>query len=182
MRAYGLRVPVILASLAAVLAVLFGLQFLYARQAVSLPLTTSLQHTDGVLSVREVNESPNTLRIDVKLGVVPDLRATYEELMAAAQQQAGGRQVDLRIQDDRSPELTADYYKLNLVLAQGRATGEFVSMQQMFTQQSQALGLDRADVTLGNTAMFVTLVGGGHYLYQIMPLTLSGAASGGAAA
>ena len=168
--------------MAAVLAVLFGLQFLYARQAVSLPLTTSLRQTAGVLGVREVTESSDTLGVVVKLGVVSDLRSTYEQLLQAAQQQAGGRHVDLQIQDDRSAELTADYYKLNVILAQGRATGEFVSMQQMFMQQSQKLGLDRADVTLGNSSMFVTLVGGGHYLYQIVPLTLSGAAAGGVSA
>ncbi len=170
------------ASMAVVLALLFGVQFLYARQAISLPLTASLQKTSGVLSVREETPSPGSLQVDVKLGVVPDLRATYEELQTVAEQQAGGRHVDLHIQDDRSPTLTADYYKLNAILAQGRATGEYVPMQQMFGTESQKLGLERADVTLGNSAMFVTLVGDGHYLYQIVPLTISGTASGGAAA
>jgi hypothetical protein len=175
MRAFGLRLPVVFTAMLATLALLFGLQFAYAARTITLPLVSSLRATPGVVGAPKVVSGPGTLQITVHLALVPDLRATYDRLEAAAEAAAGGRRVDIRIVDDRSPALTRDFYLLNPILAQGRATGQFVSMEQLFAQQSTSLGLDRAQVTVGNSAMFITLAGGGHYLYQVMPLTLNAA-------
>jgi hypothetical protein len=178
MRAYGMRLPVVFASMLTVLGLLFGLQFAYAVRTLTLPLTARLRATPGVVGAPVVAATPDTLHVQVRLRLVPDLRATYDQLLAIARQAAGGRRVDLEILDNRSPELTRAYYQLNPILAQGRATGQFVPMEQMFAQESRRLGLDRADVVVGNQDIFVTLVSGEHYLYQVVPLTL-GAPGGG---
>lgn len=179
-RAFGLRLPIVLATMAAVLAMLFGVQFLLQRQAFALPLATRLRETPGVVGEPTITSESDGLHVDVHLGAVSDLRATYEALLAAADTSTG-QHVILQIEDTRTPALTADYYQLNAILVQGRATGQYVGMQQQFEQTSQKLGLDTAQVVLGNSQMFITLASGGHYLYQIVPLTLAGSAAGGAA-
>ena len=178
MRAYGLRLPVVLAALAAVLAILFGLQFVLRRQAVSLPLATRLRDVPGVVGPPVITPGAAALDIEVHLGAVADLRSTYDALLVAAGAGSGQR-VNLQIDDTRTPALTADYYKLNVVLDQGRATGQFVPMETAFSAESQQLQLSQASVVLGDSQMFVTLMAGSSYLYAITPLVLASGTTGG---
>lgn len=182
MRAYGFRLPVVLASLAAVLAILFGAQFLYARQAWAVPLNAKLEGTSGVIGQPVVTTDALGLRVNVHLALVDDLQTTYHQLLQTATAGAGGRHVTLSIKDDRTAELTKDYVTLSMILDQGRATGQFVDMEKQFSDSSRQMGLTRAQVTVDNTQMYVELVSGQHYLYDIMPLTLSPAATAGGAA
>jgi hypothetical protein len=182
-RAFGLRVPVVLAAAAAVLGVLFLLQFLLQRQAVSVPLATRLREVPGVMGQPAVSENGGTLDVTVRLGLVPDLPATYHRLLQAAG--ADGSRVVLRVQDDPDSVLQADFDRLNVVLDQGRATGQFVQMDAGFDREAATLHLDRYALVLGQSHIFVTLVQGSHYLYEILPLTLApgaAAATGGASA
>ena len=178
MRAYGLRLPIVFASLLAVLAILFGMQFLLQRQAVSLPLNTRLRDVPGVLGQPTVSSTGSALDVQVRLALVPDLQATYQQLLAAAGAGTSAR-VNLVLVDDRTAALLADYDQLNVILDQGRATGQFVSMQQSFDAAGKALGLTRAALVLGQNEMFVTLVSGSAYLYEVLPLTLSSGTPGG---
>lgn len=182
MRAYGLRLPVVLASMAAILAILFGAQFIYNRQALALPLNTRLHNTPGVMGQPVVTTTVNGLNVVVHLGLVDDLQTTYHRLRDIAQTSAAGRTVSLKIEDDHTPQLTNDYRTLSLILDQGRATGRFVDMQTQFAAASRQMGLTRALVTVDTTQMYVELVSGQHYLYDIMPLTLAQASAAGGAA
>ncbi len=181
MRAYGARLPVVLGAMATVLAVLFGLQFLYARQAVVLPLSTQLRQTPGVSGQPVVRQSGGSLHIRVRLQQVPDLRATYHQLLSVVRAAAGGRTVHLRVQDSATAALRADFYrKLNFIIDQGRATGQYVQMRQAFLAASRSLGLSDAQLTVGEAHVYVALTQGSHDLYEILPLRLPAAAAGGA--
>jgi hypothetical protein len=180
-RAYGLRVPIVLAAAAAVLSVLFFLQFLLQRQAVSLPLVTRLRDVRGVVGQPAVSNNGSELDVAVHLGSVPDLPVTYNALLQAAGA-GSGTHVVLQILDTRTPALIADLDSLYPILDQGRQTGEFVTMDQQFDAKAKTLGLDSYQLLLGQTQMYVTLALDGHYLYEILPLTLpSGGAGGGSA-
>lgn len=182
MRAYGFRLPVVLAALAAVLVILFGAQFLYNRQALAVPLNAKLESTSGVIGQPLVTSDAGGLRVSVHLGLIDDLQTTYHQLLQTAAAGAAGRHVILTIKDDRTPALTGAYVTLSMILDQGRATGQFVDMQKQFADASRQMGLTRAQVTVDNAQMYVELVSGAHYLYDIMPLTLSSAPTSGAAA
>ncbi len=182
MRAYGFRWPVVLAATAAMLIVLFGAQFMYARQAFSQPLNAALKHTPGVLGQPVVTSDALGLVVDVKLGLVPDLESTYRQLIRAAEGSAGGRHVTLKVVDHPDPQLTQDFMNLSAILDQGRATGQFVVMERQFAAATRNMGLTRAHVTMGDQQMYVELVSGTNYLYAIMPLTLSSSAGAGGAA
>ncbi len=183
MRAYGLRLPVVLGALLLVLAALFGLQAVYAQQTMAAPLTARLEGVSGVQGTPKLEEIATGLVVDVQLGLVPDLETTYGQLESALLATPQGKAISLKVEDHRSPQLVADLRQLDFVLAQGRATGQYVVMQQQFNQESRAMGLERATVSVSpsNSRLFVTLVQGKNYLYAIMPLTLPTSSGGGAA-
>jgi hypothetical protein len=177
-RAYGLRLPVVLTALVLALAALFGLQQVYAQQSVAAPLITRLERVAGVQGTPQVSRSGTNLNIRVQLGLVPNLNQTYKTLLGIADQNANGRTVTLEISDHRTPALVADYNQLMFALDQARATGAFSTMAQQFQQDTKSMHLQAATVTLSQTQMFVTLVQGKHYLYAVMPLLLTGSGGG----
>ncbi len=161
-----------------ILGILFALQFLYARQAVSLPLKQAFEQTAGVHDVT-VSQSSSGVHIDVRVGAVSNLQQTYDQLRTSAQKVLGSTSFGITVQDDPTPALQQDFYALNDILRQGSVTGQFVQMQQQFAAAaSKLVGLDKAEVTVGNSQMYVELVSGSHYLYRLIPLpTVSGASA-----
>ena len=182
MRAYGLRLPVVLTALVLALAALFGLQAVYAQQTFAGPLATKLEHVAGVQGVPQVIRTGSGLQITVHLGLVPDLQSTYQDLEKAAAASVGGRAFALAVKGDRSPQLVQDYQQLSFVLDQARATGQFDNLPQQVQTEAKALGLQSASVSASQSLslLFVTLVQGKSYLYAVMPLMLT--TSGGGAA
>lgn len=181
MRAFGLRIPVVLAATAAVLAVLFFMQFVLQRQTVALPLATRLSEVSGVVGQPAVSTSGGVLDVTVRLGLVNDLQKTYKDLLQAAQSAPGnGSRVVLHVKDNPNPTLSADFVQLMGIVDTGRATGQYVSMQRQFTAEARTLGLTGSQLVLGTTHIYETLVQGSHYVYAILPLTTGAAATGGA--
>ena len=179
MRAYGLRLPVVLTALVLSLAALFGLQQVYAQQSLAGPLVTNLEKVPGVKGAPRITRTAAGLDIQVQLGLVPNLETTYGQLNRVVAANAGGRTVSLQIQDARSPQLLGDYSTLTFVLDQARATGAFDWMSTQFQHDAQGMHLQRATLSVTGTQIFVTLVQGKNYLYAVMPLLLSGGSGGG---
>lgn len=179
MRAYGLRLPIVLTALVVALGAFFGLQAVYAQQSLAGPLVTHLEKVPGVKGTPHITRTAGGLDIQIQLGLVPDFETTYRDLNSVAQANAGGRTVALRIVDARSPQLVNDYSQLTFVLDQARATGGYVTMDSQFQQEAQGMHLQRATVSISQTQIFVTLVQGTHYLYAVMPLLLTGGSGGG---
>jgi hypothetical protein len=153
----------------ALLAILFALQGVYTRRAVLLPLQRAVRRAGGVLG-DSVATTPGGLRVDVRLGLVPNLREAYLRLEGAVGAAAGGMPVSIHLEDARTPALLNDYYALNAIIEQGRVTGQFVQMDAELAQAARRLGLRRAQVVVGNEHLYVELVQGPHYLYEILPL------------
>lgn len=180
MRAYGIRLPVVLASLVAVLAILFGFQALYTQRSLAMPLQRAVKQADYV-QADTVTQTAGGLRVNVRLGLVPNLREAYRQLAARASSAAGGVAVEIGLQDTRTQRLINDYYALNAIIEQGRVTGQFVEMDSQLRVKAQQIGLTRASVIVGNTHMYVELVQGKHFLYEILPLYPAAATPSGSA-
>lgn len=168
MRALGMRVPVVMASMALVLALLFGGQFFYNRQAVDQPLLKMYHNVAAVKSVA-VQTTQSGLDIHVKLGLVPNLRQTYMKLEKQTAGILGGSHYTIDLGDTRTPALIDDYYKLDPILMEGLATGRFVQMTQRAEALGKQVGLTRTQVIPDQHALYVELVQGKHYLYTIIP-------------
>jgi hypothetical protein len=168
MRAYGVRIPVVLMAMAGALLLLFGAQFVYDRQAVDQPLVSIYHNVPGVEHVALQN-TPSGLQVDVHLGPVTNLRETYLALRNQVNTVLGGQHFQINLIDARTPTLLGDFYQMNGVLEQGIATGQFVAMQQQVQRLGQQEGLTRASAIVDDHYVYVDLVQGKNYLYELLP-------------
>lgn len=168
MRAYGIRIPVVLAAMAGALLLLFGVQFIYNRQAVEQPLVSIYHDVPAVQHVALQNTSDG-LQVSISLGLVPNLASTYRTLEKQVASVVGSQHFRIQLTDKRTPELESDFYAMNGILEQGIATGQFVSMQQAVQAKGQSLGLTRASAIVDAHHVYVELVKGKHYLYALLP-------------
>jgi hypothetical protein len=168
MRAYGVRIPVVVTAMAAMLLLLFGGQFLYNQQAIAQPLVAITRTVPAVQHV-QLQNTPGGLTVQVRLGLVDNLRETYLAVENQVAGVLGSQHFNLALVDTRDQELVDDYYQLNDILQQGMATGQFVAMKQNAEAAGRKLGLDRVDVIVDDRFVYVELVKGSHYLYQLLP-------------
>lgn len=168
MRAYGVRIPVVLMAMAGALLLLFGAQFVYNRQAVDQPLVSIYHNVPAVKHV-SLQNTPSGLQVDVRLGLVPNLRETYRALENQVNSVLGGTHFQINLTDARTPALLNDFYKMNGALEQGIATGQFVAMEQQVQAMGAKDGLSQASAIVDNHYVYVELVQGKHYLYELLP-------------
>jgi hypothetical protein len=181
MRAYGVRIPVVLMAMAGALLLLFGAQFIYNRQAVDQPVVAIAHNVPAVENVTLQN-SPSGLQVNVRLGLVPNLRETYLRLESQVSAALGGEHFQINLTDARSPALLNDFYQMNGVLEQGIATGQFVTMEQQVQALGTREGLSQASAIVDDHYVYVELVKGKNYLYELLPRqsVTAGVTTGGA--
>ena len=168
MRAYGVRIPVVLMAMAGALLLLFGAQFVYNRQAVDQPLVSIYHNVPAVKHV-SLQTTSSGLQVDVRLGLVPNLRETYMALENQVNAVLGGAHFQINLSDARTPALLNDFYNMNGALEQGIATGQFVAMEQQVRAMGAKDGLSQASAIVDNHYVYVELVQGRHYLYELLP-------------
>ncbi len=183
MRAYGFRLPVVLTTALAVLALLFSLQIAYAHDVVLHPLTRALMEEQGVQSVT-VNRTAEGIAIDVKEGLVPNLQTAYDTLYTTAENVLGSRAFTLNIEGDPTPALEQEFQDdFNEIVLTGIATGQYQTMQSSFNAEAKRLNLQDAQVTEGDTfpLVFVELVSGKSYLYEVISRQVTQSSKSGTA-
>lgn len=168
MQFQGLRVHVILLALAAGMVLLFGLQWMYNFSQVDKPLKVFFARQAEIKGY-ELEENGGRLRISVALGPVANLRETYARIEEGVKDILGGRPFDLDIRDNRDSRLIDDFYRLHYDLEEALATGEFTAMSTELTRKEQDLGLNDLKVFVDSRYLYVQLMRGNRYLYEILP-------------
>ncbi|MDI3317307.1 MAG: hypothetical protein QJR14_06805 [Bacillota bacterium] len=173
MSAGSRRAARIVLGLAAGLVVLFGGQWLYRWTTFTRPLQAAMASRAEVESYR-VDSQATPPVIQVRLRPVANLQESYRSLEQALDASLGSGRFRLEVADRRDAELTSDYYRLNLVLAEGLATGHFLDMDRRAQQMARTLGLRRLTLTVDERYLYVTMVKGSHYLYELVPRAAAG--------
>lgn len=164
----GRRAGLALLGLAGGLLLLFGGQAVYRWATFSRPIQSALAGRPEVLAYRvDLQADPPVVR--VRLAPVEQLEETVHALDDALAAALGGGCFRLEVEDRRDAELVRDYYRLNLVLAEGLATGRFTAMEEQAQRLAGQMGLERLTLTVDARYLYVTLVKGDHYLYQLVP-------------
>lgn len=172
MQFQGLRVHVIFLALAAGMVLLFGLQRMYQFSQVDKPLKTFFARQAEVKSYA-IGEKGGDLRISVVLGPVANLRETYVTIEEGAKDILGGRPFELDIRDNRDAQLLDDFYRLHYDLEEALATGEFTAMSADLKRKEKEMGLG-LKVFVDSRYLYVQLMRGDRYLYEILPRTDAG--------
>jgi hypothetical protein len=163
-----IRIVPVVVSLLVAFSLLFGGWEMYAKFGLVRPLEEQLQADPAVTHVESVVDGNNrSLKVTIK--PVDDLQATYENLEAIAAQ-ALGSQVKLELVDTRGEDLKKEYRSIQPILYAGIAKGEF---PQMIQDAQNALAKDgtKAQVSMNDKFVFVSLQRDGRFLYEVLPYT-----------
>lgn len=169
MQFQGLRVHFILLALAAGMVLLFGLQWMYNFSQVDKPLKVFFARQAEIKGYEIEQKGGGRLRISLDLGPVANLRETYAHIEGGVKDILGGRPFDLDIRDNRDSQLIDDFYRLHYDLEEALATGEFTAMSTELTRKEQDLGLNNLRVFVDSRHLYVQLMRGDRYLYEILP-------------
>ncbi|MCL8208051.1 MAG: hypothetical protein K6V97_08290 [Actinomycetia bacterium] len=143
-------------------------QQIYQRDVVRTPLGQAVARIPGVArAVVTGSGSDEAVGIWLKPGAA--LSSVYPAVQDTVTRMAG-RALPVTIHDDRTPAEAALYNRLRFVVAQGEATGQYVAMVDQVDRLAAQAG-DRAELVLGDNAMYLTLTDARqHRLLAVLPL------------
>lgn len=152
----------------ATMVVLWGGQRLYRSSAVQSPLVRSIDGVQGVVSSSLTSQGV----LNVRIGPGAIFEQTYQNIQRRAEDSLG-RAPDVNVESLPDPALEADANEVRLMVAQGEATGQYLTMNQQVRHLAQQDHISE-QLSLGNYNVFVTLQSGKHYLDEVIPLTIGG--------
>lgn len=158
---------VILASLVVTLGLLLGGQAVARWGTVAHPLDQAFRQDHHVVSFTlEQNTTPPT--VDIKLGRVQNLEQAGQRLFNEADLVFGAGNYVLNVSGNPDAKLTNLANGLSFVIAQGLATGQYVTMEQAVQRAAKAQHVT-ADLYLDSNNLYLALYDGAHDQYEILP-------------
>jgi len=177
-----MRWQIAVASLLAGLAVLFGVYFIYRQVGLERPLVKALKADPAVQEVK-VSDDNRGHHIEVALGPVDDLQQAYDRLDRIAERFTRGEPYDLKVTDRRNAILEDTYYRMQFLLQEALARGDFEAMYTGLEQQAAQRNLDVFKVYVDEGHLYLQIGKGANYLYAVIPRNVdptAAAISGGA--
>lgn len=144
-------------------------QKFYISKIVRAPL---IQQVSGIAGVSHVSIGPSGA-VSVKMDPGANLLSVSRAVSASVTHALGHPPRSLTFNSHPNGVLTGLASRARFMVAQGVATGQYVSMRQTILQAAKSDGV-QALVELGNHHVYLTLRQGHAALYLIMPLTTGG--------
>lgn len=163
------QIFMIFAVFIVVFGILRGAQWIYVRSAVRSPLKQSISRIRGVSRVQVASHNIVTVTLDKNA----NLMTAYDAIDSASKEVTGRTQQNLIIRDHANASMDRMVNSLQLIIAQGAATGQYVAMNQAIQSLAKSHHMT-AVVELGDRHIFVTLRSKNHWLDQVMPLRMGG--------
>jgi len=167
MRWQGLKVPVIIFSLLAGMAFIFGAQWLYQKYSFEQPLNAALNRNKAVDSFQVSNEG-RLLRVSVMINYNAGLMEAYEEIRRELAGAAGGRPVQLVLNDSRDDTLKQAWYNSQYAVYQAVSQGSYQDMAAVVNREAGTLGAE-AEIYINQENIFIRLKHQGHTLDEVIP-------------
>lgn len=159
-------------ALAAVLtlAALSLAYYSYDSLGVMRPLQQSLSADPDVTSVK-MTKSTGTLDIEVALAGVDDLEATYGRLFSLASKRLQPGTFQITVADQRDQRLADVYRQIHYYLEEAALRGNFGAMIDACSEVLSREGIEDYRITVDERRIYVQLVLGDHYLYEVLEQT-----------
>lgn len=155
------HVLVMLGSLMATFGLLWGGAVLWQRSAVAKPLVAAVDAVPGVRA--------STIQASGSLRVTLRSNASLIAVYRAVAPKASAKGTPFVIASSATPALNAVGQQARLIIAQGIATGRYVTMNQALEALARRHHMT-AVVALGNRHLYFTLRQGAKRLDQVVPL------------
>lgn len=161
-----MRWPVVVATMAIVLASLFGGGLMLKSRTVEEPLK-ALYSTSALVDSYSVAKPNESYLIRLKLNETPDLAAAYTQLDLETAKILGATPYRIEVEDRRSPALEQVYQRVNLYVQEAIATGRFAAMATSVEEEAAKAGMT-AKLAVDNDRVYVQLQDQGSYLYGVV--------------
>jgi hypothetical protein len=171
---------VVLITLILTVALLVGVHQAYIRLMVERPLVTELARISGLEAV-ELRTIGDKYLVNLKLGKVDDLAALYRQIEDAVTSSLTPGSFVLNIADRRTSDLENLYYRVHYYIEEALVQGNFSTAAGRIHAEARAVGVEDRFWVDGDY-VYLELVSGDHYLYEVRPRTFwkwgEGAATG----
>lgn len=168
MQIKGIRVYVVAAAVVVTLAVLLAIQFLYQKYDVEQPLFKLYSETKLVNKVPVIEQKGTAVNVILNVKKTDNLRQVYQDLNSYTEQIMAGTKFTIELKDNRNKSLEEVYYQSQFVIYEALAKGDFTKMADVLQQNAVKAGAT-AKVFIDNDNVYVEILKGKNYLYEIIP-------------
>ena len=134
----------------------------------AVPLLAQVEVLPGVRWAR-VGDGPAGRTLWVGVEPVEDVTGLVGALRRAAAAGGPGSLREIVLVDNRDEALSRALARFQLALQEGAFSGAFLRMQEHITRQAAEMGVDQARVFVDGQAVYLLLVEGSRYLYEVVP-------------
>jgi hypothetical protein len=166
----GLKIPVIIFSLLAGMAVIFGMQWLYQKLSFQEPLDATLEKNQVVESY-QLSKVDRQYLIEININNDADLMDNYKEIHKEINHIMGKRSFELRIIDDSDDILNQVWYNSQYAVYQAVVQGNYQDMAAVVNREAEALGAE-AEINLDRENIYFRIKHQGHALDKIIPINV----------
>lgn len=141
----------------------------------------ALAQVEGLAGVRwaRLGEGPAGRTLWVGVEPVEDVPGLVGSLRRLARAGGLGHLQEIVLVDNRDEALSRALARLGLALQEGAFSGAFLRMQEYIRRQSARMGIDEARVFVDGQAVYLLLVDGSRYLYEVVPRPVALPGTGG---
>jgi len=173
----GLRLPLIVLTLAVALVGLFGVRWVYQDQALNRPLEQAIRSVAGVVDA-SLSREGNIMVVRVRAHEVERLEELVASLWRSIATLEGRQEVRLHISDTRTDDLQETYYHLHFFLQEAVSTGHYSALPQRLAAVAEARQVTRCRVFVASDYVYLQLHRGESSLYAIVPRGGDGVSNG----
>ncbi|WP_040951143.1 hypothetical protein [Gorillibacterium massiliense] len=162
--------PTVIALLASCV-ILFGGWFMYRSYAMESPLANQINKVQGVESVHS-DFSSDKVTVDLALKNDASIRDIYD--LIAKSKVVSGRQVELNVSSDSSPELEKWWSSALFDIAQAMETHQYSAIPTQLQEKAKSLSGLTAESEMDDQNVYIRLVDGSNSKYIILPRVPAG--------
>ncbi|MDD4237164.1 MAG: hypothetical protein PHT62_01220 [Desulfotomaculaceae bacterium] len=169
----GLKIPIIIVSLLAGMALFFAGQWLYQKYSFNEPLNDALKSNPSIESF-SVSDKGRVLQVDVSLKYDADMMMSYKELIKELTNAMGKKNFQLILGDSRDIDdvLGQVWYKAQYAVYEASFQGNFQDMATVVNREASTSGVV-AIINVDQENIYLRLKHEGHTLDQVITLNVN---------
>lgn len=173
MKWQGLKIPIIIVSLLAGMALFFAGQWLYQKYSFNEPLNNTLNNNPSIESFR-VNNQGQVLQVDVSLRYDADMMQSYKQIRKELTNNTGKKDFQLILSDTRDKDsiLRQVWYNSQYAVYEASFLGNFQQMAVVVNNEARAAGIE-ASINVDQENIYLRLKHEGHTLDQVITLNVN---------
>lgn len=169
----GLKIPIIIVSLLAGMALFFAGQWLYEKYSFNEPLNDALNNNPSIESF-SVNNQGNVLQVDVSLKYDADMMQSYKEIRKELTDTMGKKNFQLALVDtsDKDYVLRQVWYNSQYAVYEASFNGNFQEMSNVVNEEARSSGVE-VSINVDQENIYLRLKHEGHTLDQVITLNVN---------